>query len=89
MFSSQSIGIIKEFGLSLKHIHCDFTDFVVVGDCKLSSEENLLAIAKGEGYFLAPLAMYSTLKKELISHVLLKDKTPILLKTQQRDGGNS
>lgn len=136
LFSAQSISIIKEFGLSMEQVHCDFTDFVVhgdfkkadgqeailvtygfnkkgikgkkrfnqevaltadggvpimsqtiygntayvsryipvwrdikelmdssgfvtIGDCKLSSEENLLTIAKGKGHFFSPLAMYS------------------------------
>jgi len=35
------------------------TDFVTIGDCKLSSDENLLTIMKSKGYFIAPLAMYS------------------------------
>lgn len=62
------------------------SNFITVGDCKLSSDENLLTIAKGKGYFLAPLAMYSTLKEELYGYVLSGEKSPILLKTQQKDG---
>lgn len=62
------------------------SDFLTVGDCKLSSEENLLAIAKGNGYYLAPLAMYNTLKKELRSYVLSSGITPELLKQQVKEG---
>lgn len=62
------------------------SDFLTIGDCKLSSEGNLLAIAKGKGYFLAPLAMYNILKEELSGYVLSDEKSPILLKTQQKDG---
>ena len=62
------------------------SDFVTVGDCKLFSEENLLTIVKGKGYFVAPLAMYSTLQDELARYVLSEEKTPILLRKQQKDG---
>ena len=46
------------------------SDFLTIGDCKLSSDANLLTIMKGNGYFVAPLAMYNTLKKDLIKYVL-------------------
>lgn len=163
LFSSQSINIIKEFNLSLKQIHCDFTsftvsgcydedeeqvgikvtygfskankpnmkqfmqevsvvddggvpiaaqtldgntsdvtryapvwkdikeclgssDFLVVGDCKLSSHDNLLTIASGSGYFLAPLAMYSPEKKELKKLILVDKRIPLnLLEKKDRD----
>ena len=62
------------------------SDFVIVGDCKLSSEENLLTIAKGKGCFLAPLAMYSNLQKELAQYVLFENRAPILLRRQLRGG---
>ncbi len=55
------------------------SDFLTVADCKLSSEENLLTIAKGDGYFLAPLAMYSTLQDELKEYILEDNETPTKL----------
>jgi transposase len=61
------------------------SDFLTVGDCKLSSEENLLTIAKGNGYFLAPLAMYSTLRAELEKHVLI-EKTKLVELRQRKNG---
>ncbi|MFW6017048.1 MAG: IS1634 family transposase [bacterium] len=60
------------------------SDFLTVGDCKLSSEENLLTIAKEEGYFLAPLAMYSTLHEELEKHVLIENKKPVKLSQRKK-----
>jgi len=162
LFSGQSVHIIKEFNLSMKQVHCDFTnftvhgdynrhvensititygfskshradkkqfaqevavtddggvpvmtqslsgntadvtryipvwheiqrcmgssDFLTIGDCKLSSEENLLTIAKGNGYFAAPLAMYSTLKEQLKKLVLEEEKPLELLREIQREG---
>lgn len=62
------------------------SNFLTVGDCKLSSEENLLTIAKGKGYFLAPLAMYSTLREELSGYVLSGNQSLGLIRTQQKDG---
>jgi transposase len=62
------------------------SDFLTVGDCKLSSEDNLLAIAKGKGYYLAPLAMYSSVKKELKELVLSGNAEPELLQQRVKDG---
>lgn len=62
------------------------SDFLTVGDSKLSSEDNLLTIARGKGYFLAPLAMYNPLKEELKRLVLSVNTKPELL--QQRVKGD-
>lgn len=62
------------------------SDFLIIGDCKLSSEENLLTISRGSGYYLAPLAMYSTLERELREKVLSSSIEPVLLKRQEKDG---
>lgn len=54
------------------------TNFLTIGDCKLSSDENLLTIMKCNGYFVAPLAMYNTLKKDLKKYVV-EEKRPLEL----------
>lgn len=61
------------------------TDFLTIGDCKLSSEENLLTIMKSKGYFIAPLAMYNTLKQDLIKYVIDEKKSLELLKENKKD----
>jgi len=73
---------------SLKH-DIGTTDFIMVGDCKLSSNENLLGIAKGAGFFLAPLAMYSTLKEELVDFIINQKKIPTdIVKTAKNNSAN-
>jgi transposase len=57
------------------------SNFVIIGDCKLSSESNLLKICNGEGYYISPLAMYKSVKddlrnlviKENIEHELIRE----------------
>lgn len=61
------------------------TNFLTIGDCKLSSDENLLTIMKSKGYFVAPLAMYSTLKKDLIKYVTVEKKPLELLKQTKQN----
>jgi|GEM_PF-5308817 transposase len=61
------------------------TNFLTIGDCKLSSDENLLTIMKGKGYFVSPLAMYSTLKKDLIKYVVIEKKPLELLKQTKQN----
>ncbi len=166
LFASQSIRIIKEFNLSLKRVHCDFSpfivhgdykekpdndendsilitygyskkslsskkkqfvqgvcvtsdagvpvmtgtldgnttdvteylplwkqvsnmmkpsDFIVIGDCKLTSHDNLLTIILHKGYFLAPLAKYSTLEDELFNHLNSKKYKLLTLVTKIED----
>lgn len=59
------------------------TNFLTIGDCKLSSDANLLTIMKGKGYFVAPLAMYNTLKEDLKKYVI-EQKRPLELLKQTK-----
>jgi transposase len=52
------------------------SNFMIVGDCKLSSSDNLLQIIKGSGYFLAPLAMNASVKEELKEYVIEQQVIP-------------
>jgi transposase len=61
------------------------SNFMIVGDCKLSSAENLLQIIKGSGYFLAPLTMSSSVKEELKRYVLEKGTIPTPLYEKTND----
>jgi transposase len=57
------------------------SDFIIIGDCKLSSESNLIKICNGGGYYISPLAMYKSVKedirrlviKENIEHDLIRE----------------
>lgn len=62
------------------------SDFIFVGDCKLTSERNLAIISSGDGYYLGPLAMYSSLQSDLRRFVL-EEKRPseLLLEHKKSD----
>ena len=46
------------------------TDFMFVGDCKLASQDNLIAIIQHQGRFLAPLPGYAGIQRQLEEWVL-------------------
>lgn len=46
------------------------TDFLFVGDCKLASQDNLVAIIRHQGRFLAPLPGYASIQRQLEEWVL-------------------
>ncbi len=46
------------------------TDFLFVGDCKLATQDNLVAIIQHQGRFLAPLPGYAGIQRQLEEWVL-------------------
>jgi len=62
------------------------TNFLYIADCKLSSKSNMLNIAKKKGFFLAPLAMNSTVKKRISDWIEEKDIQTEILKVDKKTG---
>ena len=61
---------------SLKNI-LQKNDFLIVGDCKLTSQENMLTICRNRGYYLGPLTSYSSVNENL--DILLDDEPELML----------
>lgn len=61
------------------------SDFIMIGDCKLSSENNLLTISRGNGYYIAPQAMYSTAKEDLRRLVIVENRKQELIREELKD----
>ena len=58
-----------EYWLKVKEV-LGRTDFLCIGDCKLASQDNLIAIIQQQGRFLAPLPGYAGVQRQLAEWVL-------------------
>jgi len=61
------------------------TDFITVGDSKLTSLENQARIDKAGGYYLGPLSWASVSKKDLLRWIQENDHQSYLLSTQKEN----
>ena len=63
------VGTYVEYWLKVKEL-VGRSDFLFVGDCKLATQDNLLAIIQHQGRFLAPLPGYAGVQRQLEEWVL-------------------
>ena len=63
------VGPYIAYGLKVKEL-VGRSDFLCVGDCKLATQDNLLAIIQHQGRFLAPLPGYAGVQRQLEAWVL-------------------
>ena len=61
-------------------------NFLVVGDCKLTSQENMLTICRNKGYYLGPLASYSSVNENLDRILDEKPKLVLLHEVEKAKG---
>jgi transposase len=63
------VSTYVEYWLKVKEL-VGRTDFLFVGDCKLATQDNLVAIIQHQGRFLAPLPGYAGIQRQLAEWVL-------------------
>lgn len=63
------VSTYVEYWLKVKEL-VGRTDFLFVGDCKLATQHNLVAIIQHQGRFLAPLPGYAGIQQQLEEWVL-------------------
>jgi hypothetical protein len=63
------VSTYVEYWLKVKEL-VGRSDFLFVGDCKLATQDNLLAIIQHQGRFLAPLPGYAGMQRQLEDWVL-------------------
>jgi len=63
------VSTYVEYWLKVKDL-VGRTDFLFVGDCKLATQETLIAILRHQGRFLAPLPGYAGIQRQVAEWVL-------------------